>query len=89
MFGIGTAEILIILLIALIVLGPSEIPKIARTLGRGMREIERAKDELKKTIEFEEDLYEAKKKESRQKNSTSRDEPESPEGIDDLPSRHI
>jgi sec-independent protein translocase protein TatB len=53
MFGIGTSEILIILLIALLVLGPGEIPKIARTLGRGMREIERAKNELKNSIQFE------------------------------------
>jgi sec-independent protein translocase protein TatB len=53
MFGIGTSEILIILLIALLVLGPKEIPKIARTLGRGMRELQRAKDELRQTIETE------------------------------------
>lgn len=53
MFGIGTSEILIILVIALLVLGPKEIPKIARTLGRGMRELERAKNELKSSIEFE------------------------------------
>ena len=55
MFGIGTGELIIILLIAIIVLGPKEIPRIARTLGKGMREIQRAKDDLKKNIEFEED----------------------------------
>ena len=55
MFGIGTGEILVILLIALLILGPKEIPKLARTLGRGMREIERTKDELKQSISFEED----------------------------------
>lgn len=53
MFGIGTTEILIVLVIALLLLGPKEIPKIARTIGRGMRELERAKDELKQSIEFE------------------------------------
>ncbi|MBI2486910.1 MAG: twin-arginine translocase TatA/TatE family subunit [Deltaproteobacteria bacterium] len=53
MFGIGTSELLIILLIALLVLGPKEIPKIARTLGRGMRELQRAKDELRQTISTE------------------------------------
>jgi sec-independent protein translocase protein TatB len=60
MFGIGTSEILIILLIALLVLGPKEIPKIARTLGRTMREFQRATDELKHTINSEIDLDEEK-----------------------------
>ena len=53
MFGIGTSEILIILLIALLILGPKEIPKVARTIGRGMRELQRAKDDISKSIEFE------------------------------------
>jgi len=60
MFGIGTSEILIILLIALLVLGPNEIPKLAKTLGRGMRELERAKNELKDSIQFEIDEKEAR-----------------------------
>ena len=55
MFGLGTAELLIILFIALVVLGPKELPKVARTLGRGIRELQRAKDDLKKNIEFEDD----------------------------------
>jgi sec-independent protein translocase protein TatB len=53
MFGIGTSEILIILLIALIVLGPKEIPKVARTLGRAMREFQRITDELRHSIDME------------------------------------
>jgi TatA/E family protein of Tat protein translocase len=53
MFGIGTSEVLIILLIALLILGPKEIPRVARTIGRGMRELDRAKDEFRKSIEFE------------------------------------
>ena len=53
MFGIGSSELLIILLIALLVLGPNEIPKLAKSLGRGMRELERAKNELKDSIQFE------------------------------------
>jgi len=55
MFGVGTSELVIILIIALLILGPKEIPKVARTIGRGMRELQRAKDELKKNIEFEDD----------------------------------
>lgn len=57
MFGIGTSELIIIFIIAIIILGPKEIPKIARTLGKGMRELQRAKDELKKNIEFEDESF--------------------------------
>lgn len=53
MFGIGIGEILVILAIALIVLGPKEIPKVARTIGRIMRDIQRTTDELRRTIDSE------------------------------------
>lgn len=46
-FGIGTAEILVILCMALVVPGPRELPKVARTVERGTREIQRAGDDLK------------------------------------------
>jgi Tat protein translocase TatB subunit len=72
MFGIGTSEILIILLIALLVLGPNEIPKLAKTLGRGMRELERAKNELKDSIQFEIDEKEAR--EAKKPEETANDE---------------
>ena len=68
MFGLGTAELLIILFIALVILGPKELPKVARTLGRGIRELQRAKDDLKKNIEFEDDTDDVKKSETPEKN---------------------
>ena len=61
MFGLGTAELLIILFIALVVLGPKELPKVARTIGRGIRELQRARDDIKKNIEFEDDFDEKTK----------------------------
>jgi len=86
MFGIGTTEILIVLVIALLLLGPKEIPKIARTIGRGLRELERAKDELKESIEFE-----AEKDEADSKKSAEKDEPEDedPPDLGNLPSSRI
>lgn len=42
MFGIGTPELLVILLVALIVLGPKRIPEVARALGKGLAELRRA-----------------------------------------------
>jgi Tat protein translocase TatB subunit len=47
MFGIGTGELLLLLLIALIVLGPERMPKLARDLGRAMAEFRKTSDELR------------------------------------------
>ena len=47
MFGIGTGEILLLLVLALIVLGPERMPKLARDLGRAVAEFRRTSDELR------------------------------------------
>jgi len=47
MFGIGTGELLLLLVIALIVLGPEKMPKLARDLGRAMAEFRKTSDELR------------------------------------------
>ncbi|MBM4263165.1 MAG: twin-arginine translocase TatA/TatE family subunit [Deltaproteobacteria bacterium] len=47
MFGIGGPELLLILAVALIVLGPKKLPELAKTLGKGLAEFRRATDELK------------------------------------------
>ena len=47
MFGIGMPELVLILALALIVLGPKRLPEIARALGKGLAEFRRATDELK------------------------------------------
>jgi TatA/E family protein of Tat protein translocase len=47
MFGIGMPELLLILALALIVLGPKKLPELARALGKGMAEFRKATDELK------------------------------------------
>ena len=66
MFGIGSTEILVILVVALLVLGPRKLPQIARTVGRAMGEFRRVSTEFQRTlnteIAFEE---EAEKKKAR------------------------
>lgn len=53
MFGIGFPELLLIMALALIVLGPKRLPDLARALGRGLSEFKRASDELKQTFDAE------------------------------------
>jgi TatA/E family protein of Tat protein translocase len=53
MFGLGFWEIAIILAIALIVLGPSKLPELAKGLGKGLREFRKATEDFKSTIEDE------------------------------------
>ncbi len=48
--GIGTWEILLILIVVLIVLGPRRLPEIGRTLGRAIRAIKKASTDLTTTI---------------------------------------
>ena len=43
MFGqVGATEIIVVLAIALIVLGPKRLPEVARSIGKGMRELKEA-----------------------------------------------
>lgn len=50
MFGLGFTEIVVVLVVALLVLGPEKLPKLARQLGRGMREFRRAASEFQSTL---------------------------------------
>lgn len=61
MFGIGFPELLLIMAIALIVLGPKRLPDIARALGRGFSEFKKATDELKNTFEEETREYDLRR----------------------------
>ena len=60
MFGIGLPELLIILVIALVVLGPDKLPHLARAIGRGLGEFRKATEELKSTLDMDDNLKELK-----------------------------
>ena len=60
MFGIGLPEMIIIMAIALIVIGPSKLPELARALGKGMAEFRKATQEIKDSLDIDEDFQAVK-----------------------------
>lgn len=50
MFGLGFSEMLVILLVALVAIGPKRLPGVAKALGRGMAEFRNAMDEMRTTV---------------------------------------
>ena len=51
--GIGSTELLFILVIALIFFGPRKLPQLARSMGKGLAEFRKASDDFKRTWERE------------------------------------
>ncbi len=58
--SIGTSELMLIGLVALIVFGPRKLPEIARTIGKTMAEFRRSTDDFKQTWQQELSLEESK-----------------------------
>jgi len=56
MGSIGTQEIIIIFIIALIVFGPRKLPELGKTIGKGLAEFKKASNELRQTWEEEVNL---------------------------------
>jgi len=50
MFGIGMPELLLILGVALLVVGPSKLPDLAKSIGKGLSEFRKATDDIKSQL---------------------------------------
>jgi TatA/E family protein of Tat protein translocase len=53
MLNIGPPELLLVLVIALVVVGPKKLPELARTLGRGLSEFRKVQDEVKDMVQLD------------------------------------
>ena len=53
MFGMSMTEMMIILVVALIFLGPNDLPKAAKTIGKTIKDLQKAGDDLRETFQRE------------------------------------
>jgi sec-independent protein translocase protein TatB len=60
MFGIGMPELLLILAVALVVIGPKKLPDLAKSLGKALGEFKRATNDIKQSIERDTGLDEVR-----------------------------
>jgi Tat protein translocase TatB subunit len=61
LFNIGFQELLVVLVVALVIVGPGKLPDLARAIGRGLGEFRRATNEIRETVEQDETIREIKR----------------------------
>ncbi|OEU70360.1 MAG: twin arginine-targeting protein translocase TatB [Desulfovibrio sp. S3730MH75] len=74
MFGIGTTELIVILVVALIIIGPKKLPELIKNLGKGLSEVKKMSNDVKSTLDAEVSAAdnEREEKESREKEEARR-----------------
>jgi sec-independent protein translocase protein TatA len=63
-FNIGPPELIVILLVALLIVGPKRLPDVGKTIGRSLREFRKAQEDLKSSFNFDLDDEKASAKPS-------------------------
>lgn len=63
MLNIGFSELILILLVAFVIVGPKDLPKVARALARGIRSLQKLFDEFKEETGLSDTLTELQKDE--------------------------
>ena len=75
MFGVSGAEFLIILIVALLVLGPEKLPGLARTLDKAMGELRKISTDFQRTLNAEAVLNDARRQKKQDRTSTGEPAP--------------
>lgn len=75
MFNVGFSELILILLIAFLVVGPKDLPKVARAIGRGVKYLQQLFQEFKDETGLDETLDELKKSEDDLKKTLQKADP--------------
>lgn len=66
MFGIGLPEMIVIMIVALLVVGPDKLPDLARSLAKGVNELRGAMNQLKESLNEETKVISSVKEDLRQ-----------------------
>lgn len=51
----GSGELIVVFVLVLLLFGPDKLPELAKTLGKGMREIRKASDEFRRQLKIDDD----------------------------------
>lgn len=62
MFGIGFPELVLILVVALVVFGPKQLPEVARSIGKGIREVKKMTSDVSEFTDLSKPLDSSKSK---------------------------
>lgn len=82
--GLGSTELLFILIVALIFFGPRKLPQLARTMGKGLSEFRKASDDFKRTWEREVALETARVEENSLVDAEPQTTDEPSQSVDEL-----
>jgi len=55
-FGFGFSELMIVLVIALLVIGPKKLPEVAKSMGKLYGQLKRAMDDIKESVDLDIDI---------------------------------